>query len=68
MLSSKAGLKLSGEYEWMRRSFDGIHIGYLVPIKKNAPEITSGSSFPFVEAAVWRPKTRRPRCSRYQGR
>ena len=22
----------------MKRSFDGIHVGYLAPIKKNAPE------------------------------
>lgn len=24
---AKGGLKLSGEYAWMKRSFDGIHVG-----------------------------------------
>jgi hypothetical protein len=32
------GLNISGEFEWMKRSFDGIHVSYLVPIKKNALE------------------------------
>ena len=53
---AKAGLKLSGECEWMKRSFDGIHVDYLVPIKKNAPEGYERflEWFPFVEAEVWR--------------
>jgi hypothetical protein len=56
MLSSKAGLKLSGEYECMKRSFDGIHVDYLVPIKKNAPEDYKRilEWFPFIEAEAWR--------------
>jgi len=53
---AKAGLKLSGEYAWMKRSFDGIHVGYLAPIKQNAPADNQKilDWFPFVEAEVWR--------------
>ena len=53
---AKAGLKLSGDYAWMKRSFDGIHVGYLAPIKKNAPEDYKRilEWFPLVEAEVWR--------------
>jgi len=53
---SHIGLKLSGEYEWLKRSFDGIHVGYLVPIKRNAPDEYKRilERFPFVEAEVWR--------------
>ena len=53
---SHIGLKLSGEYEWLKRSFDGIHVRYLVPIKRNAPEEYKRilERFPFVEAEVWR--------------
>jgi hypothetical protein len=52
----QAGLKLSGEYAWMERSFDGIHVGYLAPIKKNAPADRQKilDWFPFVEAEVLR--------------
>jgi len=52
----QGGLKLSGEYEWMKRSFDGINVGYLVPIKKNAPEDYKNilEWFPFIEAEAWR--------------
>jgi len=40
----------------MKRSFDGIHVGYLVPIKKNAPEDYKNilEWFPFIEAEAWR--------------
>ena len=54
---AKAGLKLSGEYAWMKRSFDGIHVGYLVPIKKNAPDrLSAGSSSGsrWSRSEVWR--------------
>jgi hypothetical protein len=53
---AKAGLKLSVEYAWMKRSFDGIPVGYLAPIKKNAPADYQKilDWFPFVEAEVWR--------------
>jgi hypothetical protein len=37
-------MKLSAEYHWMKRSFDGIHVGSLVPIKKSCRRTTSGSS------------------------
>jgi hypothetical protein len=52
---AKAGLKHSG-VAWMKRSFDGIHVGYLAPIKKNAPADYQKilDRFPFVEAEVWR--------------
>jgi hypothetical protein len=41
---------------WMKRSFDGIHVGYLAAIKKNAPADYQKilDWFPFVEAEVWR--------------
>jgi hypothetical protein len=53
---AKEGLKLSAEYQWMKRSFDGIHVGYLGPIKKNAPQDYQRilDWFPLVEAEVWR--------------
>jgi len=51
---AKEGLKLSAQ--WMKRSFDGIHVGYLGPIKKNAPQDYQRilDWFPLVEAEVWR--------------
>ena len=54
--TSRSAFTLSPEPEWMKRSFDGIHVGYLVPIKKNAPKDYKQilEWFPFVEAEVWR--------------
>ena len=54
---ANAGLKLSGEYAWMKRARSTASTsGYLAPIKKNAPADYQKTLdwFPFIEAEVWR--------------
>jgi hypothetical protein len=43
-------------YDWMPRSFSGIHAGYLLPIKKHAPADYRKilQWMPLIDAEVWR--------------
>lgn len=51
-----AGLKLSGEYSVSDKSLDGLHIGYLMPIKKQFPRDWKKllEWYPLLEVEVWR--------------
>jgi hypothetical protein len=51
---AKAGLKLSGEYAWMKRSFDGVHVGSWRRSRKMHPRTTSGSSSGAMKGLGWR--------------
>jgi 3'-phosphoadenosine 5'-phosphosulfate sulfotransferase (PAPS reductase)/FAD synthetase len=52
----KAGLKLSAEYDWMPRSFSGIHAGYILAIKRYSPSDYRKilEWMPLIEAECWR--------------
>lgn len=51
-----AGLKLSGEYSISDKSLDGLHVGYLLPIKKQFPRDWQKllEWHPLLEVEVWR--------------
>lgn len=53
---AKAGLRLSGEYEFMGKSFGGIHISHILPIKRHRPNDYAKivRALPLIEAEIWR--------------
>lgn len=55
-LIAKHDVALPGEYEAGNKSFDGLHVGYLMPIRQKYPEDYRKICewFPLIEAEMWR--------------